>query len=73
MCSLRGTRSLIDNNNRWNKNVDVKRCLLMQSGNAHIKMCGEVDREKTLNSSNIEYFKLTVHYFYAKVMNKNES
>jgi hypothetical protein len=31
----------------------------------------EVDRKKALKSSNIRYFKLTVHYFFEKVINKN--
>jgi hypothetical protein len=33
----------------------------------------EVDRRNTLKSSNIKYFKLTVQYFFMKVINKNES
>jgi hypothetical protein len=32
-----------------------------------------VDRKKTSQSSNIKYFKLTVHYFFEKVSNKNET
>jgi hypothetical protein len=31
----------------------------------------EVDGKKTLKSSDTEYFKLTVHHFFEKVINKN--
>jgi hypothetical protein len=33
----------------------------------------EMDRKKTLKSCNIKHFKLTVHYFVEKVINKNEN
>jgi hypothetical protein len=33
----------------------------------------EVDRKKTLKSSNTKYFKLTVRYFFGKFINKNET
>jgi hypothetical protein len=29
----------------------------------------EVERNKTLKSRNIKYFKLTIHYFFQKVIN----
>jgi hypothetical protein len=44
----------------------------MKSKNMQIKNV-EADRKKTLNSSKINYFKLSVHYFFEKVINKNET
>jgi alpha/beta superfamily hydrolase len=31
------------------------------------------DRNKTLKSRNVKYFRLTAHYFFEKVINKNET
>jgi hypothetical protein len=33
----------------------------------------EVDRKETLKSSNVEYFKLTFHCFFEKIITKSET
>jgi hypothetical protein len=47
--------------------------LFIDSERKYLHQKVEVGRKKTLKSSNIKCFKLTVHYFFQEVINKNET